>query len=145
MIKSLSRAEISYIIIISSGIISLIIASLISSSIALHFMENQSNFSSYLQSKVNIINAEAMISLSFSLLAMLFLFLQSKTRLHYLYSLIAGIIRLILFISILIIYWKPGWYYILDPAGSLKSAYVIIISSGFQIICFFTAIKIKKK
>lgn len=96
------------------------------------------NLSSYLLGQDGLILSEMFVALIYSVLALLLIVTKNNKNFR-IYTIIIGTSRIILSASVLALFWKPGWYFILDPAGSHKYAYVLLLCALIQSITFLTA------
>ncbi|MFA7685626.1 MAG: hypothetical protein WCX95_02410, partial [Candidatus Gracilibacteria bacterium] len=95
------------------------------------------NLSSYLLGQDGLILSEMFVALIYSVLALLLIVTKNNKNFR-IFTIIIGTSRIILSASVLALFWKPGWYCILDPAGSHKYAYVLLLCALIQSITFLT-------
>ncbi len=121
------------------GIIALVVGVFLLSSY--YSAIRETDFPQSLLFKVGLIQSELFITLIFSLIAGLGLIILPKGLLNRSVSILMMIFRIGLTTIFFLIYWKPGWYYILDPAGSFTLIYFVLILEGLQAFSFLLGFK----
>ncbi|OPL19246.1 MAG: hypothetical protein AVO35_11755 [Candidatus Aegiribacteria sp. MLS_C] len=54
-------------------------------------------------------------------------------------SLLAAAARIALALWQFLLHWKPGWYYIMDPAGATAGCWLLVLLALVQVSAFATA------
>lgn len=85
----------------------------------------------------NLIAGEALISVSFALAAAVLL-LSGRGKGRTL-PLVTAAARIFMVLWQFILHWKPGWYYIMDPADATAGSWLLIVLAAVQVAAFATA------
>ena len=55
------------------------------------------------------------------------------------YAAVGGVVKPLLSAALMVNYWKPGWYFILDPNGAHPLAIALVVVAGVQALAFWVA------
>lgn len=124
---------------IISGMLSVFIGGWILADRSYQMIENADilpSMSAYRFGNLGMILGKIFIVGAFTLAALYAKTLKGKKRKEI--STFAAIFNVISIIAVLSIYWKPGWYYVFDPAGNLWVAMLLFLGSIVQCICFMS-------
>lgn len=80
--------------------------------------------------KVGVILIEMLCSLAFSFFAFLLWHLKTKS----LYIAVLGVLRLLIFMLFMFLFWENAWFYILDLNGSQPFSFLLLFLSIGQIL-----------
>jgi len=82
---------------------------------------------------------KVIIDLSFSITALLLLYLSEKVRWTGIFSPATGLVQMILIICFISFFWDPGWSQILEPSGNFIAPLLQIVLSFLQSFAFIIA------
>lgn len=131
-----------FVISILSGIFGIFIGALgLLSNFKFYLQQNNlgmgDKLNSYSMGNDGLILSEILFTLGFSVL-ILFLFIIRENEKIRMYSITSGILRLIFLIGTISFFWNPGWYFLLDPAGTHTYSYILVLCAFIQAISLFS-------
>jgi hypothetical protein len=115
------------------GVLAVLMGTLNITNTFMYSMEEKTG-SFYLFSKTGIIMSEIFIEFAFLVLIVMLIQLVDKVSNFNNLLLVVAITKLLVLIVFFISCWKPGWYYILDPAGNYSSMVFALIFSVLQAV-----------
>lgn len=86
----------------------------------------------YWTGKAGVIICEALFSVVFVLVSLVLLWVTERTEQTRTILISAGLFRILLSLIFFISFYRTGWYFILDPVGHTKFAFLVLIFGALQ-------------